>query len=251
MGCLLATAPVLVELAARPVSEEALRYLGHAGQELDAGMVARLDACMQKCAASRARGVFRVLDPVDCADVLVGEDIKRHVEGAVAVVLMAATLGMESERLLRRETALSATDGLLLNALASSMAEDAAELLHAHIRVWARERGARAGGRFSPGYGDLPIEVQPRLVGALSADRLLGVSVTERCFLIPAKSVTAIIGLFADDGGEKALAGEKAAGGESSESSECAACDDCERCGMREACLLRKQGRSCHGGRFE
>ena len=48
--------------------------------------------------------------------------------------------------------------------------------------------------RFSPGYGDLPLDIQGELLSALSAENLLGITLTEKKMMIPAKSVTAIIG---------------------------------------------------------
>ena len=126
---------------------------------------------------------------------LPGFDIARHVGDASQVALLAVTLGMESERTLRRIAALSATDGLLLDTLASSMAEQAAAVLHRRVVAWAAERGLSAGARFSPGYGDLPLSVQPTFLEASGASRALGISVTPANLLIPTKSVTAIVPL--------------------------------------------------------
>ena len=71
-----------------------------------------------------------------------------------AQVLLAVTLGTQSEMLLRRERALSATDGLLVDACASSLVEQAANVLDGHIVEEAAARGLAATTRFSPGYGD-------------------------------------------------------------------------------------------------
>ena len=49
--------------------------------------------------------------------------------------------------------------------------------------------------RFSPGYGDLPLSLQPTLCGALDTQRTLGLYVTDSCLLNPGKSVTAIVGV--------------------------------------------------------
>ena len=49
--------------------------------------------------------------------------------------------------------------------------------------------------RFSPGYGDLPIEIQKDFFRVLEPNRKIGVSLTESMMMIPSKSVTAIIGI--------------------------------------------------------
>ena len=62
--------------------------------------------------------------------------------------------------------------------------------------------------RFSPGYGDLPIDIQGDILNALNAQRRIGLTVTESSLLVPTKSVTAIIGISSDpiSKGEKGCA---------------------------------------------
>lgn len=197
-------APVFLDV--RPDSARTLRYLGIRGSEPDEGIAERLVRAEGLCAEGRARGLFRVFAVGACdaegvhlegsALVLPGEHIARHLEGASFAALLVATLGLGNERLIRREAALSATEGMLVDAASSSMAEEAARALHEHVRSWAAERGLRAGTRFSPGYGDLPLEVQPAFLDAVGAGKTLGVSATPANLLVPSKSVTAVVGLF-------------------------------------------------------
>lgn len=218
---------------AQPDADEALGYLGYAGQRLDEGMRERLAKARSLCEGFVASGVFAAYEPD--ALVLPGKDIASHLDGASRVVVMAVTLGAQSERVLRREMALSATDGMLLDAFASSMAEDAARLLHEKISAWAELQGLYAGGRFSPGYGDLPLDVQPYLLDALGAGKVLGLGLTPANLLVPAKSVTAIIGLFSDPVSNEGPA-------------EAASRQACESCDRRQTCPIYREGRVCHGG---
>lgn len=197
-------APVFLNV--RPDNARTLRYLGIRGAEPDKGTVERLSRAEELCAEGGARGLFRVFAIGACdaegvhlegsALVLPGEHIARHLEGASSAALLVATLGLGNERLIRRETALSATDGMLVDAASSSMAEEAVRALHERVRSWAAERGLRVGTRFSPGYGDLPLEVQPAFLDAVGAGKTLGVSTTPANLLVPSKSVTAVVGLF-------------------------------------------------------
>ena len=49
--------------------------------------------------------------------------------------------------------------------------------------------------RFSPGYGDFPMESSKDLVGLLDAGRRIGLTVSQSGILIPRKSVTAVLGV--------------------------------------------------------
>ena len=50
--------------------------------------------------------------------------------------------------------------------------------------------------RFSPGYGDLNMNVTEDIIAILNAAKRIGLSVTKSLMMTPIKSVTAIIGLF-------------------------------------------------------
>lgn len=50
--------------------------------------------------------------------------------------------------------------------------------------------------RYSPGYGDLPLDVQSSFLRALDAQKKIGLTVSENNLLFPRKSVTAIIGII-------------------------------------------------------
>ena len=58
-----------------------------------------------------------------------------------------------------------------------------------------REDGAKTGIRFSPGYGDLPIETQVYMAKMLDLERRIGVRVNSNMMMNPVKSVTAIAGI--------------------------------------------------------
>ncbi len=185
-----------MELKARVKREEALAFLGHRGQELG-DLRERLNRAATLCEAELVpRGVYCVVPACAAREVLPGEDIACHLEGCDEVALMAVTLGAQSEMLLRREQALSVTDGLLVDACASSLVEQAADALNALIVEEAAARGLAATTRFSPGYGDLPLSCQPAFLAACGADRALGIRATAANLLVPAKSITAVIGLY-------------------------------------------------------
>ena len=235
-----------MRLTASVQRADMLRYLGYADQAIDSNMEARIqraiDLCERELIPTGVYGIFPVASAeskaaavslVGTSLVLPGAAIRKHLQGAVEVALMAVTLGLESERVLRQEAALSATDGLLVDAAASSLVDEAAEALEQEIARQATRVGLRAGHRFSPGYGDLPLLVQPEFLRTIQTDKLLGMSVTEGCLLVPSKSVTAVVGLFPVTEKPANAAEPKL--------------DLCSLCSMNASCTLRREGRTCHG----
>lgn len=201
-----------VALNCRVNTREALTYLGYRGQELDDSLRERLGAGAIRCEQELSPvGMFAIfplkhdetddgtsitVETPDGPLELPGKAIARHLRGCSEVALMAVTLGAKSEMLLRREAALSATDGVLADVCASSAVEQAADELSERLRATAEERGYATTWRFSPGYGDLPLSVQPAFLRALGADKALGISLTPALMLVPTKTITAIAGLY-------------------------------------------------------
>ncbi len=218
-----------------------LRYLGYRGQELTDELDGRIDDVVASClAVGTPRGVTRVFDiagraPDDdgtpCVQLdgaaleLRGHSIERHLEGAVAVGVLVVTAGMGVERELGR---LSLTDRMaqvIFDAAGTTLVERAADAAEASLVAQAAERGLYCNFRFSPGYGDLPLETQPVLLATMDAQRRLGITLSSTLLMTPTKSVTAVVGLFEEP------------------QSTHASCADCL---CRDFCHIRSTGRTCH-----
>jgi 5-methyltetrahydrofolate--homocysteine methyltransferase len=120
-----------------------------------------------------------------------GSDIKTHLEGCDKIIILAATLGLQVDELIRQTEAADMAGAVVLDALASAAIEQVCDLAEADIRAEHSEITAR----FSPGYGDFPLEVQSELLGLLNAKKKIGLYVNKSNLLIPRKSVTAVIGV--------------------------------------------------------
>lgn len=222
--------------------EEALRYLGYRGQEVTDELLARMDAVMRRCEQElRPDGRFAIYPVVKTESngapaialegsnlVFEGKDIFEHLDGAKEAAVMAVTLGARSEQELQRLSALDPLEAVVYDASCSALIESVADAWEDKIVHEALERGLVTNWRYSPGYGDFPLEAQPAIVRALRADTALGLTVTQSCFLLPTKSVTAVIGLFEQDPGRKPVA-------------------PCSRCKLRSTCEMRKRGVVCRG----
>lgn len=205
--------------AQEPRLSEVLRYLGHKSQAIDPELQAILEAtCAQAAAAIRPRWAWRVFplrqeDAIACngsvADTrflvegtslaLGGLSMEALLEGASAIALMAVTCGPTPDLAWQRTHEKHPTQALIYNACAIEIVERAADAASRQIDAWSRGQGFSATKRYSPGYGDLPLSVQPALLDALDAQNTLGITLTPQLWMVPQKSVTALIGLKETD----------------------------------------------------
>ncbi len=118
------------------------------------------------------------------------EALKKSLAGCESAYFLAVTLGMETERFLHRLSILSPAEHFLADALASAYAEAAADFAS---EILAREYSLTS--RFSPGYADLPLSLQPVLLSAVEANKYLHITLKDSFLMLPQKSITAIIGI--------------------------------------------------------
>ena len=154
---------------------------------------------------------------------LTGTLARRMLEECDAAALMACTLGAGFERLLRAWEVRDMARAAVLDACGSAYVEAGCDAAEEEIRT--RCAGKYLTDRFSPGYGDLPLELQGTILEALDGGRRLGLQATESWLLNPAKSVTAIIGLSEKPQGAKIRG--------------------CAVCGLRDHCAYRERGTRC------
>lgn len=125
--------------------------------------------------------------------------LKKNLEGCDQIILFAATIGLEMDRLIARYGRLSPTKGLIFQAIGAERIESLCNLFNVQIDMEAKEQGLVTKPRFSPGYGDLPLDMQREIVNVLNCQKYIGLSLTDSLLMTPSKSVTAIIGLSGGD----------------------------------------------------
>lgn len=123
-----------------------------------------------------------------------GKSLTANLKGCGEIFLFAATLGHSADRLIRREEALSEARGVVADAVASAAVEAGCDRLCAHFATLAREENYLRP-RFSPGYGDFPLQAQQAILDLLTANKLLGLTLTDSLLMLPTKSVSAIVGI--------------------------------------------------------
>ena len=133
---------------------------------------------------------------LSCGLLLPGRDLKRHLEGCERAALFCATLGAGVDRLIRRWESVDMARALALDGCAAAAAEELCDQIERAIQ--SEFPGCSFPYRFSPGYGDLPLEEQGRLLALLDASRRIGLTLTAGGMLVPVKSVVALAGLRPD-----------------------------------------------------
>ena len=156
---------------------------------------------------------------------LSGKDIAAHLDKCQEAVFMAATLGNKIDMLIRRTETLNMAEAVILDAASNVAIEQVCQMEEDRIREEIIRSGRYLTIRFSPGYGDLPIQTQHEFLRMLDAPRKIGLSVTSSHIMTPRKSITSIMGI-ADIYVKGKLSG-------------------CGNCVMREKCIFRKRGTIC------
>lgn len=207
--------------------EQAARYFGQRGKA-DEATAALLKRCaVPLLAAATPRAVWLEADVQSLAEagLLQGEDVFRHLNGCARAILLAVTLGPGVDAQIRRAGVGDIAAGVASDALGSALAEQAADEAEAELRNRAAGQGKYLTGRYSPGYGDWPITVQPLVAAALDTARRAGLCVTDTNLMTPRKSITALLGV-SDHPVKGHLAG-------------------CGHCVLRTRCEYRKRGITC------
>lgn len=115
-----------------------------------------------------------------------------NLKGCKEVLVFAASLGIEFDRLLAKYSKLSPAKALILQAFGAERIE---ALCDSFCEDITKELSCSSRPRFSPGYGDLDLSAQKTLFSILDCQKKIGVSLNESLLISPSKSVTAIMGL--------------------------------------------------------
>ena len=219
--------PLVLEKTKTVDLRQAARYFGARG-EPDEGTLALLEQCaapLLAAATPRAVWLEADVDSLTEAGILAGRDVYRHLEGCAQALLLAVTVGPGVDAQIRRAGVGDIAASVASDAVGSVLAEQAADAAEAELRQWAATEGKYLTGRYSPGYGDWPLAVQPKLGAVLDTVRRAGICVLDTNLMTPRKSITALLGV-SDHPVKGRLAG-------------------CGHCVLRTRCEYRKRGKTC------
>lgn len=221
--------------------KEAFRYIGYGSSTPDDNVLSIAEECerllLEVIDAKYVYRYFRIeeictsdttdrkagiiLDGCDLA--LMGNSISEHLKGCEGAVLFAVTLSEGVDRLIRRLELSSMASAVIVDSMASAAIEQVCDI--AEQEILEKLSGRYATWRFSPGYGDFPIESQKKFLEVLSASKRIGVNITQGGLMTPCKSVTAVMGISDREVDRKRRG--------------------CSVCSMRESCAFRRKGEHC------
>ena len=183
---------------------EVLHYLGWRGNPVEPELLEQIRGIMKEVqseivpkAIVRAFSLDEQCGLKDTVFLPAGDDMRRLLADCNEAVLMAATLGAQSERILLRRQARSGKDALLMDAVLSAAIEAVCDDQEQIIRRKYLQENLYLTDRFSPGYGDMPLEQTKEICAVLQAEKTIGLHVSQSGIMIPRKSVTAIMGVSA------------------------------------------------------
>ena len=181
---------------------EILMYLGHRGQEVPEDLVRQMEICKERVMkAARPRFVWRRVSYRDhrAEDLLLpGKDIENLMEQCGEAVLVAATLGPEIDQITRKYEVVDAADALIMDACASVAIENVCNHFEEDLCREITKEGKYLTDRFSPGYGDVSLEVQKIFFELLDCQKNLALTLNDSLIMSPEKSVTAFVGIYED-----------------------------------------------------
>lgn len=214
---------------------EILRYLGYR----DAGVTERIEALLDRCEREtleilRPKYIYRRF-PIEVCEgavkvsgsslILKGRAICEHLKNCREIFILAATAGIGLDRRIRKYMVIEPDAGVVMDSCGIQAVEQIADAAEGEMAAQADAEGLHLTWRFSPGYGDLPLETQRELVWLLDTHRKIGLSLTESCLMVPGKSVTAILGI--------------------SDTRRDMRPNKCDFCNNRNSCEYRKKDRKC------
>ncbi len=198
--------------------KEVIRYLGYKGAEPDNELINQINEIYTDAISKiTPRSVYGTFSP-DYFD-FESKDLAEHLKGAETIILFAATLGAQSEQLASFYQKTDLHKAVIFDAVCSALIEQYCDSVCAGISAEYAEKNKYINTRFSPGYGDFPIDYQSVVIDSLNAGRRIGLSVNSSSLLLPQKSVTAVIGVFDSPPRGKARG--------------------CESCNMKDKCKMK------------
>ncbi len=202
---------------------EALRFMKYGG-EPTGEFLKLLETCEREVASAASPAfTYKVFETSEAQAFLEGKDVRCHLEGCDRVILLGATLGIGIDRYISRLQVTDITCAMIADAVASAFIEEYCKEVDALL---SKEfEPSFLTWRFSPGYGDYPIEYQKEILRVIEAQKRIGLHLTDSFMLLPVKSVTAVIGVS-----KTPVKKEK---------------QNCAVCNLRDTCTFRKEGEHC------
>ena len=167
-----------------PINErEILRYMSSRGGEDELRPL--ISECLDEL---RGRLSYKVCH-------VESNDLAKNLSGCKETVIFAATIGVEIDRLIAKYSRLSPAKAFCYQAIGAERVEELCDGFCESVNEKLGAGGEMLKPRFSPGYGDLPLETQKMVFSLLDCPKRIGVTLGDSLLMSPSKSVTAFAGI--------------------------------------------------------
>jgi hypothetical protein len=190
--------------------KEVLRYLEYKGQYISDNLKNNIDECIkitkEKINPRYILGVYPILRENDStcynkiaikgSDLrLKSKDLYNILKDCEECIIISATLGIEIEKEIRKYSYCELSKSIIMDACATTAIEEVCDAVQSNIEKELNKKGKYITMRYSPGYGDLPLELNKEILNLLSAQNKIGLTINDSGIMIPRKSVVAIMGI--------------------------------------------------------
>lgn len=181
---------------------EILRYLGHRGQEIPENVEELIKECERELEQMASPRAMWKEYPLSIQDHVLdmgflqtrSKSLERNLRDCERVILFAATLGSKVDVLLHRYNMIQMSKAVVMQAASVAMLETFCDEKNQELKNSYEAKSWYLRPRFSPGYGDFPLECQREIAPALEMGKRIGINLTDTLLMMPSKSVTAVIG---------------------------------------------------------
>lgn len=180
---------------------EIMRYMSSLGGGDE--IIELIDECLAEALATLQYKVcYAVLSAETNGDTIAlpcgqieSKNLAKNLGGCDKAIVFAATIGVGIDRLISKYSRLSPTKALCFQAIGAERVEALCDEFCEKMKSEYEKNGERLKPRFSPGYGDLPLETQKMIFALLDCPKRIGVTLGDTLLMSPSKSVTAFVGI--------------------------------------------------------
>lgn len=213
--------------------KDALRYIGMPMEQAEAELIQKVEKAYDALEhIAVPRKTFQRLSLHLIEDEVIFEntpvtikssDLAKLLKNCKSCYMMAVTLGQEVDKQIGMKQRLDMLEAMVFDSCASVLIDKVCDELEQELMDELKEDEFFTM-RFSPGYGNVPLETQRAFLNILQTEKKIGLTLTKTNMLVPTKSITAIVGISNQKENRQ---------------------KSCGQCNLVKTCIYRKRGDRC------
>ncbi len=180
---------------------EILHYMGVKSEDKE--IIKLIDSCLDEVLPVLRYSVCWIMSDIsiqsDCVEVaymkINSTSLVKHFKNCDKSIIFSSTIGIGIDRFISRYSRISPVRALCIQAIGAERIESLCDTFCKTIK----EQYGKTTARFSPGYGDLNINIQKDIFGVLNSAKNIGLTLNNSMIMSPSKSVTAFVGIVREE----------------------------------------------------